>query len=123
MSKTPLLGGRGNALTAVLVLVILLPFGYSAVSRAVAGSDPGPEPFLEKPDPKEDSCVRDETYMRFHHWELLQTVRDEVVRSGQLGDVSLDGCKDCHTSRERFCDRCHNAVSLQPDCWRCHDYP
>ncbi len=123
MSKTPLPSRRGSRLTAVAVLVILLPFGYSALSWAVARKPAGPQPFLERPDPKYDRCIRDTTYMRFHHWELLLTVRDEVVRAGHPGDVTLKKCQECHTSRERFCDRCHNSVNLHPDCWRCHDYP
>ena len=123
MSKTPLADRRAGLLMALSALVILLPFGYSAVSRVVVPDGSAPRPFLEKADPKYDRCIRDTTYMRFHHWELLRTVRDEVVRSGRPGDVALKKCRGCHTSRERFCDRCHNAVSLQPDCWGCHYYP
>ena len=61
--------------------------------------------------------------MRFHHWELLRLTREEVVRYGIRGDVGLNRCGECHTSRERFCDRCHEATSLHPDCWGCHYYP
>ncbi len=123
MSNKPIVNRRGSRLIAISVLAILLPFGYSALSWAVAQEPAGPQPFLERPDPRYDRCVRDTVYMRFHHWELLRTVRDEVVRDGRPGDVTVKKCQECHTSRERFCDRCHNAVSLSPDCWRCHDYP
>ena len=61
--------------------------------------------------------------MRFRHMDLLKRVRDEVVREGKEGAVELDGCSECHTSRERFCNRCHDKVNLNPDCFRCHHYP
>jgi len=123
MSKTPLQSSRAGLLIAIAVLVILFPFAYSAVSRVVVQENAAPRPFLEKPDPRYDRCIRDTLYMRFHHWELIKTVRDETVRDGRPGDITLEKCRQCHASRERFCDRCHTAVSLHPDCWGCHHYP
>jgi hypothetical protein len=110
-------------LTVILVLIILIPFGYSVVARVVAqGPDSAPV-FLERPAPEHKECVRETEYMRFHHWELLRRTREEVVRYGIRGDVDLNKCRECHTSRERFCDRCHHATSLRPDCYGCHYYP
>jgi hypothetical protein len=107
----------------ILLLVVLCPLGYSIVRGVLAkGPEPG-QVFLERPDPKYEACVRDTEYMRFHHWELLRSVREEVVRYGVRGEVGLSRCRDCHTSRERFCNQCHNAVSLTPDCFDCHYYP
>ncbi len=115
-------GGRVG-LTVIIVLLILTPFVYAIADRVIpAGADLDTE-FLEYPGPEHPECVRDTEYMRHHHWELLTGVREEVVRYGVRGDVSLDKCKDCHTSREQFCNKCHNAVSLQPDCFGCHYYP
>ena len=94
-----------------------------AVSADLVVPTLGGEPFLEKPAPEHDKCVRETTYMRHHHWELLRGIREEVVRYGMRGEVGLNGCRDCHTKRERFCDQCHTAVSLTPDCWGCHYYP
>ena len=117
--------------TAVIVLaaavIILFPIGYSVVSVAF----PGPDPFLDidepayQPDEKNAACIggRDRTYMRFHHMDLLKEIRDQVVREGARAEIGLDDCWQCHTSRERFCNRCHNAVNLQPDCFRCHYDP
>ena len=85
--------------------------------------DAGDELFLERPDPKYTSCVKDTEYMRYHHWELLRGIREEIVRYGIRGEVNLARCRDCHTSRETFCNRCHDAVSLTPDCFGCHYYP
>lgn len=115
--------GRTTLLLAIALVIILSPVGYSVVSSLFAQGGEHTEPFLERPDPKHEECVRETTYMRFHHWELLREVREEVVRYGQRGELGLKRCKECHTSRERFCDRCHSAVSLHPDCWGCHNYP
>ena len=119
--------GGGRALLALaLALIILSPLGYSIV-RGVG--TPGTEP-PERPDPKHKSCVVDESRnitttrdMRLRHWELLQGVREEVVRYGKRGEIGLGKCRECHTSRKRFCYRCHESASVKPDCWGCHDYP
>ncbi|MHC4696077.1 MAG: hypothetical protein ACYTFA_04960 [Planctomycetota bacterium] len=113
---------RNGLLIAVAVVVILIPLGYSVVSPLFAQDAGADQPFLERPDAKHESCVRETTYMRFHHWELLREIREEVVRYGQRGDVGLKKCTECHTSRERFCNQCHNAVNLYPDCFGCHYY-
>ncbi|MDP8205807.1 MAG: hypothetical protein P9L92_04010 [Candidatus Electryonea clarkiae] len=107
----------------ILIILILLPFGYSLVNRVIAQGSDRSEAFLERPDAKYENCIRDTEYMRYHHWELLRTVRVEVVRYGKRGDIRLDSCMECHPNRERFCNRCHEAVSLTPDCFGCHYYP
>jgi hypothetical protein len=104
-------------------LLILIPLGHSIVGSVVRQSSETPEVFLERPDAKYERCVKETSYMRFHHWELLRGIREEVVRYGKRGEIGLDKCKDCHTSKERFCNQCHNAVSLTPDCFGCHYYP
>ena len=110
-------------LVTVLALIILFPLGYSIVSYVFAQVNQSAEPFLEMPDEKYRDCVKETEYMRFHHWELLRGIREEVVRYGKRGEIHLNKCRDCHTSRERFCNQCHNAVSLYPDCFGCHYYP
>ena len=78
-------------------------------------------------------------YVRRHHWEVLRGIREKVVRYGEREYIEVDGkplevggkrlqlglgsCKACHTSRKRFCDKCHHQVSLTPDCFGCHYYP
>jgi hypothetical protein len=122
MPEKPPRSPGSRLLWAIPLLIVLLPLGYSVVSSVAQVGDP-PEVFLEMPDPKHEECVRDTAYMRFHHWELLRGVREEIVRYGNRGDVGLKKCQECHTSRERFCDRCHDAVSMSPDCFGCHYYP
>jgi quinone-modifying oxidoreductase subunit QmoC len=108
-------------LSVIIAVLILVPLAYSLVSQVVP-KKADPDVFLERPDPKYKNCVRDAVYMRYHHWELLRGIREEVVRYGIRSDVGLSKCPECHTKREHFCDRCHNAVSLAPDCFGCHYY-
>ena len=65
--------------------------------------------------------------------DLLNTWRDEVVRDGIRFEDGIDGnryekslsntCLGCHLSKEKFCDRCHNYVGVEPYCWECHIIP
>ena len=108
---------------AISALIILLPLGYSVVCFAFSQGSQSEQPFLEKPDEQYENCVKETTYMRFHHMDFLKGIRDEVVREEIRGEIGLNSCRKCHTSRERFCDRCHNAVNLHLDCFSCHYYP
>jgi len=110
-------------LVAIPVVIILLPFGYSLYNFVFARDAQDAGPFLELPAEPNEGCVRETEYMRFHHWELLRQVRDESVRSGVRGGITLSGCRECHVNRERFCNRCHEAVSMELDCFGCHYYP
>lgn len=115
-------------LVPILVLILLAPLGYYVVAGGVGARAPEGELFLEPPeppDPKCDRCVGNRTAeeMRLYHWEYLHRIREDVVRYGNRTDDGIDTCKNCHRSRTRFCDRCHDAVSLKPDCFGCHNYP
>lgn len=105
------------------IAVILLPLAYSLASFVTAGGKPSGQPVLERPAPQYEQCVRDTEYMRYHHWELLNAVREDFVRHGQRGDIRFSRCRECHPNREGFCNQCHNQVNLQPDCFGCHYYP
>ena len=122
MNERPTRKGRSLTWLVVLVVILLIPVGYSLVSSLLP-SDAAAEPFLERPDPRHERCVRDTAFMRYQHWELLRQVREDVVRYGRRGELGLAKCQECHTSRERFCNRCHEATSLYPDCFDCHHYP
>ncbi len=106
-------------LAGIIVVAILMPVVYSVMTRVAARGAEAPE----KPDSQHTKCVKPTEYMRFHHWELLRGLREEVVRDGVRGDISLDGCWNCHQSKVRFCDRCHDAATVRPDCFGCHYYP
>jgi hypothetical protein len=107
----------------IFILIILIPLGYTIMYRLTAQTADPTEVFLERPDSTYKNCVKETEYMRYHHWELLRGIREEVVRYGKRGEIGLSKCKDCHTSRERFCNQCHDAVSMVPDCYGCHYYP
>jgi hypothetical protein len=109
-------------LALIAAVLIFVPLGFSVVSQLPPTSTQSSQDFLEKPDPKYKDCIREARYMRFHHWELLRGIREEVVRYGIRGEIGLKKCPECHTSRERFCDQCHNAASVSPDCFGCHYY-
>ena len=115
-------GGEAR-LAVILTVLLLVPFGYSVVNRFVPADKAPGEVFLERPDAKYTSCVKTTDYMRYHHWELLRGTREQVVRYGIRGEILLSKCRECHEHRERFCDQCHNSVSLTPDCFQCHYYP
>ena len=115
--------GKKVNLVLIPVVIILLPLGYSVVSSQLAEPPSAEELFLEMPGPEHDACVKETTWMRYHHWELLRQTREEVVRYGERGNPGLAKCMECHTSRERFCNKCHDAVSMTPDCYGCHYYP
>lgn len=114
-------GGRA-LIASILALIMLAPLGFYLARGAATLGDES-QPLLERPDAKHKKCVKDTRYMRYHHWELLRGIREEVVRYGNRGDIGLYTCRECHTSRERFCNKCHDAVSLKPDCFGCHYYP
>ena len=112
-----------RVIVAVAMVAILFPVGYSAVKHFTARGRAGAAPFLERPPAVYEECVRATDYMRYRHWELLRDVREAVVREGRRGDLTLARCAECHTSRAAFCDRCHRAASVTPDCFDCHHYP
>ena len=114
---------RNVIAVTVPIVIILVPILYSIVVGVGTGDSDAATPFLSKPDPKYENCVKETAYMRFHHWELLRQVREEYVRHGIRGEISLSGCRECHPNRDQFCNQCHRAVNLNPDCFGCHYYP
>ena len=113
---------RGIVAT-ILVVILLIPFGASLVGFVFLRGPEVPEVFLELPDPQYQECVREASYMRFYHMDFLKEVREDVVRRGIPGGVTLAGCGDCHQNRVEFCDKCHEAASVILDCFGCHFYP
>ena len=121
--STALHNKRLGAVVIVLLALTLLPLGSSLVRFAFARGDQMAGTFLELPETEGASCVRETEYMRFHHMDLLKQIREEFVRDGIRGNVSLQACRGCHPSRAQFCDQCHEAASVILDCFGCHYYP
>ena len=96
-------------------------------------------------DVYQGECV--EKNMVTNHMSLLKNWREAVVRDADKSQIDINGtmydksltkcCMKCHTSRERFCARCHeytNVLPLPPlwsrgtaeravHCWGCHVEP
>jgi len=108
---------------AIPVLIIVIPLLYSVAGFVFGQGGQAETPFLEIPSGENESCVRDSEYMRYHHMDLLKELRIKVVRDGEKQQIGVDSCRECHANRKQFCNKCHDAVSLYPDCWGCHYYP
>lgn len=128
----------GKVLLGILVFlgVVGFPFWYTysvGDAKAKAGQ--------ETP---QGACVEDATFMRAYHMDLLNQWRDSVVRDGQRYYIASDGkkhqmslsykgvrrpelsshsCMECHTSKAKFCDKCHDYTGVAPYCWECHVQP
>jgi hypothetical protein len=116
--------GRIIAGLVIFLALVTSPMWY----QAARGAEPGP-PKLEIPVDSEE-CVAPSQYMRTLHMDLLNVWRDEAVRDGDRIYVGVGGkeyeksltgtCLSCHSSREAFCNRCHEYVGAEPYCWDCH---
>lgn len=96
---------------------------------------PGPAPELELTEMAKEAkvCVESKEYMAGYHMELLHEWRYEVVRNavrnytnseGKTFNMSLQNtCMECHSNKDKFCDRCHDYASVRPICWDCHLEP
>ena len=115
---------------AIFVLFVTFPIWYN-------GLDAGPLPKPELPPGGEKLCVAPASEMRDTHMQLLNEWRDEVLRTGNreyINDVEgikpntiqkglQIACLKCHTSKKKFCDKCHEYASVKPYCWDCHLEP
>lgn len=122
----------GKIVIGLIVFLILMtfPIWYNIVNGVTPIQDPE---IATQNVPGKNQCVRPVEYMRAKHMNLLNQWRDEVVRrgdrytegpNGELIEKSLSNtCMDCHSNKENFCDRCHNAVAVDPYCWNCHIMP
>jgi hypothetical protein len=115
---------------ALFLALILTPV-WTGIFRAAA---PMQDPEIAtKNVPGKDQCVLPTAQMKAQHMNLLNQWRDSVVRQdirtyttadGRHFDMSLSRtCMDCHSDREKFCNRCHNALAVAPYCWECHLEP
>ena len=111
---------------AIFVLFVTFPIWYN---HGQANEPPVPE----KPKGATE-CVLPVEQMRSEHMQLLNEWRDEVIRTGDRSfDIKASGkkyqrslqktCMQCHTSKKRFCDSCHDYSSVSPYCWDCHLVP
>jgi hypothetical protein len=129
MKRSTVLTEKNRATWATaFAVIILLPVAWSLVGFVVPQARAVPEGvFLEPADSPREECVLegDSIEWRYRHMDLLKDLREDVIRRGNPGDVdvTLAGCGDCHVNRVLFCDRCHDAASVNLDCFHCHFYP
>lgn len=117
----------GTLFLLVVAAILTFPFWYSYSEHA----DFAAEPIVK---PASGECIESADVMRRTHMKILYQWRDEVVRGNSATkrdyvnskgihyNKSLTGtCLSCHTSKEEFCDRCHKRVSIQTNCFQCHN--
>ena len=113
-----------RAIVASLALMAA-PLLFAVITFA---GRPDPQiPWLE-PAKAQTTCVLPAERMRWDHMRHLKGFRDQVVREGKRDGIAGPGgrgitsCRGCHAHRDKFCDRCHQRASVQPDCFGCHVY-
>ena len=121
---------KGKIIPGLIVFVGLITFPIWYGLNTTAGPLPNPE----KPTNAKE-CVKSTEYMRNSHMVMLNEWRDDIVRSGgprhdKTEGSGIDyirslqkGCMNCHTSKKKFCDECHNYAAVKPYCWDCHIQP
>jgi hypothetical protein len=117
---------QGKIIPGLIIFLALVtsPFWWQA---GKAGEAPKPQ------IPKDTQCVQSKEEMRTTHMQILNDWRDWVVRGTDRVYVTGDGrkfnmslsneCMRCHNDKAKFCDQCHNYLSVSPYCWDCHLYP
>ncbi len=120
-------GGKIVAGLVVFLALVTVPVWLNALAGGVPRA-----PELELPR-GESRCVEPAAVMRATHMELLNTWRDETVRSDERFLTLADGrrverslsrtCLGCHDRKDAFCDRCHDYLAVSPYCWDCHVVP
>ena len=116
---------RVKIVAGLVLFVVVVTF---PIWRAVGGARPAP-PDLVMPA-SGSRCVDETGWMIANHAQLLDEWRDAVVREGRKTYTAEDStqhtmsltrsCLDCHGSREKFCERCHDYADVQLTCWNCH---
>ncbi len=125
-----------------LGILVFLAFALFPFYNNIGKVNAKPEPKTDTPAIQEwekqygkKQCVESKEFMRAEHMQLLNNWRDSVVRDGYRGyksdsdpskrfNMSLqNGCMQCHSSKKKFCDECHNYMAVKPYCWDCHIAP
>lgn len=111
----------------VFLVLVTVPIWFNLFA---GGESERPELVLPE---GETACILPTEFMREDHMNLVMDWRDEVVRSGDRIFAADDGrryyksltatCLGCHDQKDKFCDRCHDYLSVKPYCWDCHVVP
>lgn len=121
---------RGKIVTGLVIGLglLLFPFLYNAGEAKKV-----PEAVLTDKAKEAKQCIWPKEYMRTNHMKVLDTWREDVVRTAQRTTKAADDksylmslqstCMDCHSNKTKFCDQCHNYLGVAPYCWDCHIEP
>lgn len=122
-------------------LLVFLAFALFPFYFNIGKVNAKPEPKFDTPAIQEwekangkKECVESKEFMRTEHMQLLNNWRDTVVREDNRGYISTanhkrfnmslqNGCLNCHSNKKKFCDECHNYMSVKPYCFDCHIQP
>lgn len=129
-------GRRGGLIAIGIGLAVFLALASYPFWHAAGKAMSGPELDLETPAIRAlpvRQCIAPIAEMKTRHMQILDEWRTEVVRNGRRTFTTSDGrrfemsltgtCMKCHSSKERFCDRCHDYAAVKPKCWDCHNVP
>ena len=123
-----------NGKKIILGLVIFVLLVTSPVLANIGKQNEPPEIDLDTPaisQLEQRQCVESPEYMLANHMRTLNEWRDKALRegktvyisdSGKEYEMSLEnGCLQCHSNQEQFCDSCHTYTEVEPYCWDCHN--
>jgi hypothetical protein len=124
------MNNHGKATIGIGIIVFLI-LAASPFLLNLGKTSKVPEPELTQRAKDAKECVESKEFMKTSHMQLLNDWRDAAVRDnlrvyindkGNEHHISLQNtCLDCHSNKDKFCDRCHNYVGVgQLYCWDCH---
>ena len=121
-------GGKIIAGLIIGIGLLLFPLFYNGLKAAKA-----PDPKLTAKAEEAKECIAPKPFMKTQHMKMLDEWRSEVVRDAERYYKAGNGktyykslqvtCMECHTSKVKFCDQCHDYMGLKPYCWDCHIAP
>jgi len=123
-------GGKVIIGIVIAIILVTFPMWYNLAEDAKATF---PELAPARDTIPGTVCVADTIWMRGRHMDLLNDWRDQVVRQDErFFQLPLDvrrekslsnTCLGCHAEKDKFCDRCHTFMGVDPYCWDCHVVP
>ena len=114
----------------IFLALALFPF-YKGVGSPMMKVEQELQPQLDQLKKEGKTCILAKNQMRDSHMVLLNQWRDTALRDGQRVFTNPDGkkfnisltntCLQCHAQKDKFCDKCHNEVGVNPYCFSCHN--
>lgn len=90
-------------------------------------------PLPNIPKANGEQCVKEPSFMRRNHMDILMHSRDQTMYDGiRTKKFSFQNCLTCHAvkdkqgefvtakSEKHFCKSCHTYAAVKIDCFECH---